>query len=212
MTIPEYPKSIYPRLRLAVSMPTVDNVRKLQPLSYAELGCYHGATTIEIAKVLPPEATIYLFDYADTVAIANRAIQKATGRVPVCYGNSCKLRDSYCWSLGLLIDDGTVRFDYVFIDGAHTWDVDGFAFFLVDKLLSPGGHIEFHDCRWRLSGSKRLNPTAFPLTQEFYTPQQIRSRQVKMIVNRLVRPHPDYEEVIRGRLFRKIGNGAAAAE
>jgi predicted O-methyltransferase YrrM len=39
-------------------------------------------------------------------------------------------------------------FDFVFIDGAHTWEVDGTAFLLVDRLLAPGGWILFDDLAW----------------------------------------------------------------
>ena len=37
--------------------------------------------------------------------------------------------------------DGRIEpvFDFVFLDGAHTWDADGLAFLLVDRLLKPGG-------------------------------------------------------------------------
>lgn len=39
-------------------------------------------------------------------------------------------------------------YDFVFIDGAHTWDTDALAFALVDRLLMPGGWILFDDLSW----------------------------------------------------------------
>jgi predicted O-methyltransferase YrrM len=39
-------------------------------------------------------------------------------------------------------------YDFVFLDGAHTWDVDGLAFALVDRLLAPDGWILFDDLDW----------------------------------------------------------------
>ena len=41
-------------------------------------------------------------------------------------------------------------FDYVFIDGAHTWMLDALAFLLVDRLLRVGGYVDFDDYpgRW----------------------------------------------------------------
>lgn len=56
---------------------------------------------------------------------------------------------SYTWRLmKLLEEDDSPRFDLCYIDGAHSWFVDGFAFFLVDRLLRPGGWIVFDDLDW----------------------------------------------------------------
>ena len=64
---------------------------------------------------------------------------------------------SYTWELMKLLEQQTTAgqthpcFDFVFIDGAHTWDVDGFAFLLADRLLNPGGHVLFDDVTWTQS-------------------------------------------------------------
>ncbi|MBB1249812.1 class I SAM-dependent methyltransferase [Rhizobium sp. G21] len=39
-------------------------------------------------------------------------------------------------------------FDFCFLDGAHTWDVDALAFYLTDLVLIPGGVIIFDDLDW----------------------------------------------------------------
>src|SRR5258707_1117285 len=58
-------------------------------------------------------------------------------------------RRSYTWELMRLIESRVVEgrcrpfFDLCFVDGAHTWDTDGLAFFLVEKLLRPGGWVVF---------------------------------------------------------------------
>jgi predicted O-methyltransferase YrrM len=41
-------------------------------------------------------------------------------------------------------------FDFAYIDGAHTWDGSGFAFFLVNMMLKPGGWIIFDDLDWTI--------------------------------------------------------------
>src|SRR6478735_9061094 len=64
---------------------------------------------------------------------------------------------SYNWRLmKLLEEDPTPRFDFCYLDGAHDWFVDGFAFFLVDKLLRPGGWIIFDDLDWTYGQSPAL--------------------------------------------------------
>ena len=53
---------------------------------------------------------------------------------------------SYTWRLMKLIEENPEPiFDFCYIDCAHDWYNDGFAFLLVDKLLKPGGWIFFDD-------------------------------------------------------------------
>jgi predicted O-methyltransferase YrrM len=46
--------------------------------------------------------------------------------------------------LPMLIDE-KIKIDFAFIDGWHTFDYTLIDFFLVDKLLRPGGMVAFHD-------------------------------------------------------------------
>lgn len=45
------------------------------------------------------------------------------------------------------------QFDFVYHDGGHTWDETGFAFFLTDILLRPGGWMIFDDLDWTIASS-----------------------------------------------------------
>ena len=49
------------------------------------------------------------------------------------------------------------EFDFVFLDAGHTWDVTGFAFFLVDRLLRPGGWLLFDDLNWSVTKSRSVS-------------------------------------------------------
>lgn len=100
---------------------------------------------------------------------------------------------SYTWRLmKMLAEDPTPRFDLCYLDGAHNWFVDGFAFFLVDRLLRSGGWIVFDDVTWTYATSPALRDS--PLVKEM--PADERDiPQVKLIVDLLVRPHPDYGKV-----------------
>ena len=59
----------------------------------------------------------------------------------------------------MIDEDPTPRFDLCFIDGAHDWFTDGFAFYLVDKLLKLNGVIIFNDIDWSYERSKELRNT-----------------------------------------------------
>ena len=44
--------------------------------------------------------------------------------------------------------DERPEFDFIYIDGPHTWNEAGFQFFLTDRLLRPGGWLLFDDIRY----------------------------------------------------------------
>jgi predicted O-methyltransferase YrrM len=197
-------KTNYPQVNCPPNSMTVAWVQHVQPRVYAEIGIAVGGTVCEIARVLPAKSEIYLFDYYDKVANVKQALLKQGYSAVRGYGNSYKLRDSYNWSLmKLLKEHEQPIFDYVYIDGMHTWEMDGFAFLLIDKLLKPGGFIDFDDYDWTLRKSPTLNPTLFPLTSKLYTEEQIDIPGIKLVVDLLVRRNSNYIEVVKDKIFQK---------
>ena len=102
---------------------------------------------------------------------------------------------SYTWELMKIIEaqsrHGVTQpcFDFCFIDGGHTWNDDGFAFFLVDKLLRPGSWILFDDLHWRYADSPTMKDDASVRSlpeEEKATPQMMK------VFSLLVFQHPGY--------------------
>ncbi|UGS35716.1 class I SAM-dependent methyltransferase [Capillimicrobium parvum] len=183
---------------------TVELFRASGCRRYAELGVYQGDTAERIADHLAGDGEIHLFDYEDRVsAVAERLRARGHANV-VAHPNTWRTFDSYNWSLmALLRRGGAPPFDYVFIDGAHTWAFDALAFLLVDRLLAPGGYVDFDDYHWTLAASPSMSPEAFPPTRRLYTDEQIDAPQVALVVDLLVRPDDRYEELVENKLFRK---------
>jgi len=99
---------------------------------------------------------------------------------------------SYTWELMKLLErDPQPRFDFVYIDGGHTWDVTGFGFLLVDRLLAPGGWVLFDDLDWTVASSPSVAEAAWArrLSEE-----ERSTAQVRKVFELLVRLHPDYVE------------------
>lgn len=97
---------------------------------------------------------------------------------------------SYNWRLMKFIEEGREScFDFVYIDGAHNWYDDGFAFFLVDRMLRPGGWIIFDDLYWTYDSSPTLKDSEavknMPIDEKT-TPQ------VEKIYDLLVKRHQNY--------------------
>ncbi len=97
---------------------------------------------------------------------------------------------SYTWRLMKFLEENDKPiFDFCYIDGAHDWFVDGFAFLLVDKLLKPGGWVIFDDLYWTFEKSKGLrnNPRVKKMPIEEKT-----TPQINKVFELLVKRHPDY--------------------
>jgi predicted O-methyltransferase YrrM len=184
---------------------TVEAVRATGARVYMEVGVYLGATAEAVAGVLGEEGELHLLDFADRVEPVAERLRAAGHPHVVAHANSRRALDSYNWSLMKLLRDGRAEsFDYVFLDGAHTWAHDALAFLLVDRLLKPGGHVDFDDYGWTLARSPSMSPDVFPVTRQLYSEEQIETPQVALVVDLLVRADPRYEEVVEGKLFRKV--------
>jgi predicted O-methyltransferase YrrM len=172
--------------------------------TYAELGVYEGDTALAIATALDSSGEVHLFDFDDRVKAVAERLRTAGYENVFTHPNSRRLLDSYNWSLMRLLEEhrGPI-FDYVFVDGAHTWAHDALAFLLVDRLLKPGGFVDFDDYRWTLRTSPSMNPGVFPEIERLYTDEQIDAAQVALVVDLLVKLDPTYEEVVPNKIFRK---------
>lgn len=93
----------------------------------------------------------------------------------------------------MLEHNPTPRFDFCFIDGAHSWFTDGFAFFLVDRLLKPGGLLIFDDLNWTYASSPALSQSEWVAQMP---KEEKETAQVRKVYELLVKPHPAYGEFI----------------
>ncbi len=174
-----------------------------QAFVYAEFGVFRGDTAYRICERFP-NATLYLFDFQKNIEVVRDRLSHFGNRIHY-FGNSECYTDSYNWPLGKLLGEtkGQPLFDYCFLDGAHTFAVDALTFFLCDRLLQVGGHIDFDDYNWRILSSS-LDPKFVPEIRLQYTEEQIRARQVEMIVNTIVRTDPRYRQRRKNKIFRKL--------
>ena len=184
---------------------TMEFLASTQCRTIAEIGVDRGATSEAILVWLDGAGVLHLFDFDDRLSpVAERLRDKGLTSF-VMHGNSHRTLDSYNWSLmKVLRDNRAPLFDYVYLDGAHTWAIDALAFFLIDRLLKPGGYIDFDDYSWTIDRSPTINPRVFPRIRELSSDEQIETTQVASIVDLLVRPSGNYEEVLPNKIFRKI--------
>ncbi len=155
-----------------------------------ELGFYEGVSTCYIAAALDADGSdghLTSIDLASRLRDGRASVEDLLGklglldRVTIFYEYS-----SYNWRLGrLLAREPRPEFDLVYIDGAHTWDTDGFAFLLVEQLLAPGGVIVFSDLQWSFAKSRWASGWS-----ELMPAEQREPAQVRLVCDVLVAPHP----------------------
>ena len=159
-----------------------------------ELGFSYGVSTCYIASILEE------LGCNGKITTIDRLCSKT--KVPNLETNLKKLNlekyveffyeeRSYTWRLMKFLEETPRRkFDFCYIDGAHSWDVDGFSFFLIDKLLKPGGIILFDDLNW--TKAKSLEKRSICKSNLNIPEEELITAQVKKVFELLVKEHKDY--------------------
>ena len=160
----------------------------------AEIGVWHGVTTSALRQVMDISGTLHAIDpypagrmgFSIQRLIASREIRKSLG-AEVRF-----LRMTGLEAAKRFLDDGVCNFDFVFIDGDHSFeglkgDWEGWS-----RLVRPGGCVALHDSRSsalrkiETAGSVQftkqviLKDTAFNLVSETETLTVLARKRVQL--------------------------------
>jgi predicted O-methyltransferase YrrM len=173
-----------------------DFIMETRPGRILELGFAHGTSACYMAAALDELGS------GDILTIDNQEAKKRSPDINELItrtGLGSRIRPvfaqrSYTWELLKLLEAHTsegrteAQFDFVFIDGGHTWDSDGFSFLLADRLLRPGGWVLFDDMTWTPAMCE-----GEPWVQAM--PEEERNvAQVEKVFQLLVVPNPAYQD------------------
>ena len=181
-----------PNMDLAQAKVMTDFIIDNQIQNILELGFCHGVSTAYMAGALDElnQGSITTIDLL-TTRNANPNIESLLTSLGLeKYVNVYYEPTSYTWRIMKMLEENPEpRFDFCYLDGAHTWFVDGFAFFLIDRLLLPGGWIIFDDLDWTYASSPTAKNTE---TVKAMPKEERETAQVGKVYELLVKPHPAY--------------------
>lgn len=177
-----------------------------------ELGFNHGVSSAYIAAALQEMGggSLTTIDHISVQSYASNievVLEKLGLQEVVTYFYE---PTSYLWRLmRMLEEDPTPHFDFCYLDGAHSWAVDGFAFLLVNRLLRPGGWIIFDDLDWSYAASPAMKGTDFV---ESLPIDERETPQVRKIWELLVKTHPSFDQFWEDRGWAFARKSPAAME
>ena len=181
-----------------------------------ELGFAHGTSTAYMAAALAEKGvgSVTTIDRASALS-REPNIHQVLGHL----GLEAQVRplsaaSSYNWELMRIVEQQTSGgetipcFDFCFIDGAHTWETDGFAFLLVDRLLRHDRWVMFDDLNWSFAKSPSTKSEKF----DTLSSDELNTPQISQVFDLLVRPHPSYGEFVVTGSYGWAYKQAAAGE
>lgn len=171
------------------------------PQQCLELGFAHGTSSCYIAAALDElrQGHLTSVDLERAREWQTPSIEEllaATGLGP--YVTVRRESTSYTWFLKKQIEENTAAYrcdplyDFCFIDGAKHWTIDGFAFFLVDKLLKEGGWLLFDDLAWTRADLPydSLDYISFQNMGK----DELHAAHIDLVFRLLIMQHPSYAE------------------
>lgn len=173
-------------------MMTFIKERKLSNI--LELGFFHGKSSAYFASILEEQGHGHLttidVKYAEGKSPNIHQVLDSldlSHRVTPVFAER-----SYTWEMAKMIQHNPVpQFDFCYFDGGHTWDMTGFGFVLVDKLLKPGGWIVFDDLDWTIDKHIAFDPEHGEKSYRNYSTDEKAARGVRMVYD-LIAPGLGY--------------------
>lgn len=171
-----------------------DLIMAQRPRNILELGFKHGVSTCYMAGALDElgGGHVTTVDLTSARELSPNA-DELLGRLGLSdYVTVHYEETSYIWRLLEMLERSPrPQFDFCYLDGAHNWETDGFAFYLVDKLLAPGATLVLDDIDWSYEKSPTLQDE--PWVQAMPR-DQYEMRQLEKVFRLLVCEHPNYTD------------------
>jgi predicted O-methyltransferase YrrM len=173
-------------------------IREHDARNCLELGFAHGVGTAYIANAVNENGggRIVAIDVEDARA-RNPDIFTTLAQAHVSI-SSVEIyfeATSYTWRMMRFLEEGqTGKFDFVYLDGAHSWFVDGLAVLLAERLLRPGGWLLCDDLDWTFNdpGLRKLGLSWVERMPE----EERQTPQIRKVWKLLIKSNPSFDLLI----------------
>ena len=181
-----------------------DLIIKENARNILELGIAHGAGTCYMAAALDElgGGKITSVDLIESEQLFDPSPEELINKVKLSdYVDIVRMQTGYNWFLhdeivrSTSIDICNTKYDLCIIDGPKNWTIDGFAFFLVDKLLNEDGWIIFDDYDWTYAGADSERSATDGITHRELSEAERQTPQIKDVFELLVKQHTNYSDL-----------------
>ena len=170
--------------------------------SALELGCAHGKGACYLASIMEERGGPGHVTTLDKTSCLSQEPNVHQMLAPLNLAHRVSVilepRSFTMALLKMLEQPGPPKFDFCYFDGCHSWDETGFAFLLVDKLLTPGAWVIFDDLDWTMADAPSV-------ANSTHSEAERQMRQVRKVWEILV-PSANY---INRQEARTLGWGIA---
>lgn len=168
-----------------------------------ELGIAHGTATCYMAAALEEVGAgkVTAVDLQDA-----QFAPSAEEQLELCglrsYAEVVRMQTGYTWFLHDEIRRQSIngacqpKYDLCIIDGPKNWTIDGYAFFLVDKLLNPGGWIIFDDYAWTYAAADQSRTATDGISHRTLSEEERITPHIREVFELLVMQHPNYSNFV----------------
>lgn len=177
-----------------------------KPDRVLELGFAHGVSACTMAAAMDENGhgSIDTVDLRKSKTWQEKVvgIEQLSERLGVSrYINVHRETTCYTWWLKKAIeqkasDPNWKPYDFIFLDGSHSWNIDTAAFFLCEKILAPGGWILFDDLKYNYEQyfQRTGNKHRFGVARDDLADDELTQSHVGMIYEMLVKPHESFDQ------------------
>mgnify|MGYP001358301890 CR=1 FL=1 len=168
-----------------------DHIRATSARDVLELGTAHG---VGAAYMAAAGANVTTVDFAG--ASYDPSPEEVRRRAGVDF-TIVREFSSYTWWLKTQLEaDPEPRYDFVYLDGAKNWTIDGLAVVLVEKLLRPGGWLLMDDLEWTYAQDPRRDATDGVVHRELSESERTQPH-LRAVFDLIVATHPSFTELRR---------------
>ena len=179
-----------------------DHIIATKAQNCIELGFAHGVTSCYIAAALH-ELGSGMISCVDLESSIERKpnIEELLSRAGLeSFVSIHREANSYTWFLKKDIEKNSENYhckqtyDFCFIDGSKNWTIEGFAFFLIEKLLVEDGFVLFDDYLWKYSEYSKDYIDGVSIRS--MCSDQADTPNIEMVFQLLVMQHPNFGEFV----------------